>query len=77
MFVVLYIALATVALVILPFSHIVGVGIFAALLFWAFHIHPAAVFGLFTLAYALRSLLVLLGLAGAVSWVFRKSSTKE
>ena len=77
MLVVLYILLAIAALVILPFSHIIGVGIFAALLFWAFHIHPAAVFGLYVLAYALRSVLVLLGLAGAVSWFSRKSSKQE
>ena len=77
MFVVLYILLAIAALVILPFSHIIGVGIFAALMFWAFHIHPAAVLGLYTLAYAIRSLLALVGLAGAVSWAVRKSSMKE
>ncbi|NTF23571.1 hypothetical protein G6L37_34940 [Agrobacterium rubi] len=75
---ILYIALAIICLIVLPFSHIVGIGIFSALLFWAFHVHPAAVFGLYLVAYVLRSILVLAGLVGAVSWFGRKKgSTKE
>lgn len=77
MFVILYIALAIATLVIVPFWHILGVGILSALLFWAFHIHPAAVFGLCLLAYVLRSVLALIGLVGAVSWFSRKSGRQE
>jgi hypothetical protein len=69
---ILYAILAIAVIVIIPFWQIAALGILSALLFWLFHVHPAAVFGLYLVACCLRWLLALVGLAGAVTWLGRK-----
>lgn len=73
MIVIVSILVVLVALAILPFWHILGVGIFAALLFWMFHIHPLAVVGLYLVAYCVRWVLIFLGLVGVFAWARRDS----
>ncbi len=72
MIIIVSILVVLAALAILPFWHILGIGIFAALLFWMFHIHPLAVLGLYLVVYCTRWLLVFLGLAGVFAWVSRE-----
>lgn len=71
--VIVSILVVLAALVILPFWHILGVGIFAALLFWMFHVHPLAVVALYLVAYCVRWLLIFLGLWGVFAWTRRKA----
>lgn len=68
-----YAVLAVVTLVVVPFWHIIGLGLFSALLFWGFHINPAFVFAFYIVATVVRSTLFLLGLAGIASWFSRKT----
>jgi branched-subunit amino acid transport protein AzlD len=72
MLIILSIVVALAALFILPFWHLLGAGIFAALLFWLFHIHPLPVIALYLAAYCIRWVLVLLGLAGLFAWASRE-----
>jgi branched-subunit amino acid transport protein AzlD len=72
MLIILSIVVAVAALIILPFWHLLGVGIFAALLFWMFHIHPLPVIALYLVAYCIRGVLVFLGLAGLFAWATRE-----
>jgi hypothetical protein len=65
------ILVAVAALVILPFWHVLGIGIFAALLFWLFHIHPMVVVGWYLLVFLVRWVLVVLGFVGLVTWASR------
>jgi hypothetical protein len=72
MLLILSIVVILAAVVILPFWHMLGVGIFAALLFWKFHIHPFPVIALYLVAYCVRWLLVFFGLAGLFAWASRE-----
>jgi hypothetical protein len=72
MIIIVSILVLLAAVAILPFGHMLAVGIFAALLFWMFHIHPVAVVGLYLVAYCLRWVLIFLGFAGLFAWVSRE-----
>jgi hypothetical protein len=66
-----YAVLAIAALLLLPFSHVVGLAIAAIGLFVVFHVPPLLVVGAYLAFHLLRWILPLLGLAGLVAWFSR------
>lgn len=65
--IVIYAILAVVALLLLPFSHVLGVLIVAAILFAVFHVPPVVVIGIYLVFHLLRWILPILGLAWLIS----------
>jgi hypothetical protein len=72
MFVIGSIFFIGLAVIVMPFGHVAFATVLSAVLYFALHVHPVAVFGFYFLAYVGLWLLSLLGLLGTLTWLVRK-----